>query len=74
MLIRRLVARGYRNLVAPGFSVEVHIGGGPVASVAATYSGRKKRITVDGEEMHRLTRRVGRRCWPSHWRRIGRAA
>ena len=107
MLIRRLVARGYRNLAdldreaperglvllganaqgktnlleaiyypvlfrsfrgaadgqvlgaAPGFSVEVHIGGGPVASVAATYSGRKKRITVDGEEMHRLTDSVG---------------
>ncbi len=107
MLIRRLVARGYRNLAdldreaperglvllganaqgktnlleaiyypvlfrsfrgaadgqvvgaATGFSVEVHIGGGPVASVAATYAGRKKRITVDGEEMHRLTDSVG---------------
>ena len=107
MRIRRLVARGYRNIAdldreaperglvllganaqgktnlleaiyypvlfrsfrgaadgqvvgaAPGFSVEVHIGGGAVASVAATYAGRKKRITVDGEEMHRLTDSVG---------------
>ncbi len=107
MLIRRLVARGYRNLAdldreaparglvllganaqgktnlleamyypvlfrsfrgaadgqvvgaAAGFAVEVHIGGGPVASVAVTYSSRKKRITVDGEEVHRLADSVG---------------
>ena len=45
----------------PGFSVEVHIDGGPAASVAATYSGRKKRITIDGEEVSRLADSVG------HW-------
>jgi DNA replication and repair protein RecF len=45
----------------PGFSVEVQIGGGPTASVAATYSGRKKRITIDGEEVDRLADSVG------HW-------
>jgi len=45
----------------PGFSVEVHIGGGPTASVGATYSGRRKRITVDGEEVDRLADSVG------HW-------
>lgn len=107
MLIRRLVARGYRNLAdldreAPanglvllganaqgktnlleaiyypvlfrsfrgasdgqvvrdpaGFAVEVHIGGGPAKTVSAAYSGRKKRITVDGEEIGRLTDSVG---------------
>ena len=107
MWLRRLVARGYRNLAdldreapspgvvllganaqgktnlleaiyypvlfrsfrgavdgqvvgaAPGFSVEVHIGDGPAASVAATYSGRKKRITVDGAEVDRLADSVG---------------
>jgi DNA replication and repair protein RecF len=45
----------------PGFSVEVHIGGGPAASVAATYTDRKKRITIDGEEIDRLADSVG------HW-------
>ena len=107
MRIRRLVARGYRNLAnldreapspglvllganaqgktnlleaiyypvlfrsfrgaadaqvvgaPPGFSVEVHIGGGPTASVAATYAGRQKRITIDGEEVDRLADSVG---------------
>ncbi len=107
MLIRRLVARGYRNLAdldreapanglvllganaqgktnlleaiyypvlfrsfrgasdgqvvrdPPGFLVEVHIGGGPAKTVSAAYSGRKKRITVDGEEIGRLTDSVG---------------
>ena len=107
MRIRRLVARGYRNLAdldhqapcrgvvllganaqgktnlleaiyypvlfrsfrgaadgqvlrePPGFSVEVHIDGGPAQQVGATYSGRKKRITVDGEEVERLTDSVG---------------
>jgi len=44
---------------APGFSVEVHIGEGTAATVAATYSGRKKRITVDGEESNRLADSVG---------------
>ena len=43
----------------PGFSVELHIGGGSAASVAATYSGRKKRITIDGEEVGRLADSVG---------------
>ena len=43
----------------PGFSVEVGIGGGPAATVAATYSARKKRITVDGEERNRLADSVG---------------
>lgn len=46
---------------APGFSVEAHIGGGPAASVAATYSGRKKRIMIDGGEVDRLADSVG------HW-------
>ena len=107
MLIRRLVARGYRNLAdldreapanglvllganaqgktnlleaiyypvlfrsfrgasdgqvlrdPPGFAVEVHIGGGRAKTVRAAYSGRKKRITVDGEEIGRLTDSVG---------------
>jgi DNA replication and repair protein RecF len=107
VLIRRLVARGYRNLAdldreappnglvllganaqgktnlleaiyypvlfrsfrgasdgqvlrdAPGFAVEVHIRGGPAKTVGAAYSGRKKRITVDGEEIGRLTDSVG---------------
>jgi DNA replication and repair protein RecF len=45
----------------PGFSVDVHIGGGAAAQVGATYSGRKKRITVDGEESDRLSDSVG------HW-------
>jgi len=105
--IRRLVARGYRNLAdldletpAPGvvllganaqgktnlleaiyypvlfrsfrgaadgqvlrestgFSVEAHIGGGPANTVSAAYTGRKKRITVDGEEVSRLADSVG---------------
>lgn len=109
MRIRRLVARGYRNLAdldreapspglvllganaqgktnlleaiyypvlfrsfrgaadgqlvgaPPGFSVELHIGGGPAASVTATYSGRKKRITINGEAVDRLADSVG------HW-------
>ncbi len=43
----------------PGFSVELHIGGGSAATVGATYSGRKKRITVDGEETGRLADSVG---------------
>jgi DNA replication and repair protein RecF len=43
----------------PGFAVEVHIDGGPAETVSAAYSGRKKRITVDGEEVGRLTDSVG---------------
>jgi DNA replication and repair protein RecF len=45
----------------PGFSVEVQIDGGLAASVAATYSARKKRITIDGDEVARLSDSVG------HW-------
>jgi DNA replication and repair protein RecF len=44
---------------APGFAVEVHIDGGPVKTVSAAYGGRKKRITVDGEVVGRLTDSVG---------------
>jgi DNA replication and repair protein RecF len=43
----------------PGFSVEVHIRGGTAATVGASYSGGKKRITVDGEESERLSDSVG---------------
>ena len=43
----------------PGFSVELHIGGGPAARVGVTYSGRKKRITIDGVEVERLADSVG---------------
>jgi DNA replication and repair protein RecF len=42
-----------------GFSVELHIAGGSAQTVAACYSGRKKRITVDGAEVSRLTDSVG---------------
>ncbi|MDF3052034.1 MAG: replication and repair protein recF [Geminicoccaceae bacterium] len=107
MRIRRLVARGYRNLAdldreAPeaglvllganaqgktnlleaiyypvlfrsfrgatdgqvlrdprGFAVELHISGGAARTVGAAYSARKKRITVDGEEVSRLADSVG---------------
>ena len=107
MWLRRLVARGYRNLAdvdreppslglvllganaqgktnlleaiyypvlfrsfrgaadgevvgaAPGFSVEIHIGGGPAETVVATYSGRKKRVRIDGVEVDRLADSVG---------------
>jgi len=43
----------------PGFAVELHIAGGPAQTVGATYSSRKKRITVDGEEVTRLADSVG---------------
>lgn len=43
----------------PGFAVELHIVGGPAQTVGATYSGRKKRITVDGEDVSRLADSVG---------------
>lgn len=107
MRLRRLVSRGYRNLVdldceapsrgvallganaqgktnfleavyypvlfrsfrgspdqqligeAPGFHVEVHVEDGRARHVATTYLGRKKRITVDGEEVGRLADAVG---------------
>jgi DNA replication and repair protein RecF len=43
----------------PGFAVEVHIGGGTATTVGASYSARRKRITVDGEECNRLADSVG---------------
>lgn len=42
-----------------GFHVEVEVEGAAARSVATTYSGRKKRITVDGEEIGRLAEVVG---------------
>jgi DNA replication and repair protein RecF len=42
-----------------GFAVELHIGGGPAQTVGATYSARKKRITIDGGEVTRLADSVG---------------
>jgi DNA replication and repair protein RecF len=42
----------------PGFHLEVRLEGAPAQMVATTYCDRKKRITVDGEEM-RLTDAVG---------------
>jgi DNA replication and repair protein RecF len=44
---------------APGFSVEVHVCDGGADRVGATYSARKKRITVNGEERGRLADSVG---------------
>jgi DNA replication and repair protein RecF len=43
----------------PGFAVEVHSEEGPAATVGAVYSGNRKRITVDGEEIGRLADAVG---------------
>jgi DNA replication and repair protein RecF len=42
-----------------GFHVEVHLEGASSAAVAVTYQERKKRITVDGEEIGRLVDAVG---------------
>jgi DNA replication and repair protein RecF len=42
-----------------GFHVEVHLEGGNARTVAATYVGRKKRITIDGDEAGRLADTVG---------------
>jgi DNA replication and repair protein RecF len=42
-----------------GFHVEVQVEGASARSLATTYSGRKKRITVDGEEIGRLADVVG---------------
>jgi DNA replication and repair protein RecF len=44
-----------------GFRIEVTVGGGRAASVAATYlaAGRRKRILVDGREPERLADAVG---------------
>jgi DNA replication and repair protein RecF len=44
---------------ALGFAVDLHLAGGPARTVGATYSARKKRITVDGEEIGRLADAVG---------------
>ena len=43
----------------PGFGVEVHVEDGPAATVSAVFSGGRKRITVDGEEIGRLADVVG---------------
>ena len=43
----------------PGFAVEVHIEEGPASTVGAVYSGNRKRITVEGEEIGRLADAVG---------------
>jgi DNA replication and repair protein RecF len=43
-----------------GFHVEVHAGEEPPIEVGATFSGNRKRITVDGEEVARLADAVGR--------------
>jgi DNA replication and repair protein RecF len=42
-----------------GFHVEVEVEGAAARTLATTYSGRKKRITVDGEEIARRTEVVG---------------
>jgi DNA replication and repair protein RecF len=43
----------------PGFAVEVHLDEGTAAVVAASYSGQRKRVSVDGEEVGRLSDAVG---------------
>lgn len=43
----------------PGFHVEVQVQGGAARTIATTYLGRKKRITLDGEEISRLADAVG---------------
>lgn len=44
---------------SPGFHVEAHLEGAAAQKVAVTYFGRKKRITVDGDEAGRLADVVG---------------
>jgi DNA replication and repair protein RecF len=44
---------------APGFHVEAHLDGAAAKTVGTTYLGRKKRITLDGEEIGRLADAVG---------------
>jgi DNA replication and repair protein RecF len=44
---------------ASGFHVEVEVEGAAARSVTTTYSGKKKRITVNGEEIARLAEAVG---------------
>jgi DNA replication and repair protein RecF len=43
----------------PGFHVEVRIEGADAETIAATYIARRKRITVDGAELGRLSDGVG---------------
>lgn len=43
----------------PGFHVEIEVEGASSRRIAATYLGRKKKITVDGEEIGRLAEVVG---------------
>ena len=43
----------------PGFHVEVGLDGAGAHTVATTYAARKKRITVDGGDIERLTDAVG---------------
>ena len=42
-----------------GFHVEVHLEGSTAETVAATYQGRKKRISVDGADIGRVADTVG---------------
>ena len=42
-----------------GFHVEVQIEGAAAQAVSTTYAGRKKQITIDGEEISRLAEGVG---------------
>jgi DNA replication and repair protein RecF len=42
-----------------GFHVELELEGGAAKQVGATYSGRKKRLSIDGEPIVRLTDAVG---------------
>jgi DNA replication and repair protein RecF len=44
---------------APGFHVEIELDGAPAQRVAVTYLGRKKRITLDGDETSRLAHAAG---------------
>ncbi|HEY8106025.1 MAG TPA: DNA replication and repair protein RecF [Gemmatimonadales bacterium] len=43
----------------PGFHVEAHVAGPEGGAVAATFTGRKKRISVRGEEIARLADAIG---------------
>jgi DNA replication and repair protein RecF len=45
--------------LGPGFHVEVRIEGAAARTIAVTYQARKKRISVDGAELERLTEGVG---------------
>lgn len=43
----------------PGFQVEAHVAGPNGGAVAATFTGRKKRISIRGEEIGRLADAIG---------------